>query len=529
MSKVADPYVRRQADVPALTDFSRTPYFKVGKASDLAGFDRFLYRSFEMLPGALSWGTIIFVFLLSYFMPTYSAFFIIAFNFYWVAKSAYFSFHLRYNWKRVKHNLAADWESKLSAHPYTHLRHLILLPFYNEEKEIVERNLKSLLEARYEHAHMFVVLAGEERAGDGAREIGRRMLEKYSGRFGDLIFTVHPSGVPGELAGKGANISYAIEEARKRILDKRQIAYRDVIVSAFDIDTIVYPDYFLCLTWHFLTAPDPHRSSFQPVPLFNNNIWLAPAFSRVVSYSGSIWQMIQQERPERLYTFSSHSISFLALWRVGYWQKNIVPEDSRIFWNAFFAFGGDYKVVPLSYPVSLDAASAPSFWQTVKNVYKQQRRWSWHADIIPYMLMGFLKSQVFSFRKAFISVFAELERIWSLATNPVLLILLSWMPLVLGGGGFQSTVLFYNMPLFSKFISVAALMGLGVSAAVSFSFLPPPPAGLPRRRKLWMILQWLLVPITLIAFGSLPALDAQTRLMLGKYMGFWATPKYHNS
>jgi hypothetical protein len=30
----------------------------------------------------------------------------------------------------------------------------------------------------------------------------------------------------------------------------------------------------------------------------------------------------------------------------------------------------------------------------------------------------------------------------------------------------------------------------------------------------------------MIFFSSLPALDAQTRWMLGKYMGFWPTEKY---
>jgi hypothetical protein len=39
------------------------------------------------------------------------------------------------------------------------------------------------------------------------------------------------------------------------------------------------------------------------------------------------------------------------------------------------------------------------------------------------------------------------------------------------------------------------------------------------------MLQWIMVPLTMIIFSAIPGLDAQTRLMFGRYMGFWVTPK----
>jgi hypothetical protein len=41
-----------------------------------------------------------------------------------------------------------------------------------------------------------------------------------------------------------------------------------------------------------------------------------------------------------------------------------------------------------------------------------------------------------------------------------------------------------------------------------------------------MTLEWVIVPFVLIVLGSSPALDAQTRMMLARYMEFNPTQKH---
>ncbi len=501
-------------------------YLKIGRASELEGKDRLVYRMLEILPAFLSWGTIILVILLSWLLPVWAAVFIIVFDVYWLIKTAYLSFHLRVNWKRLKHHLEVDWEKRLENLKWQGLWQMVILPFYKEGYDVLEDNIESLLNSSWPKEKMIIVLSGEERAGEEAKERAKMIYEKYGGEFGHFLSIAHPKDVPGELAGKGSNIAYAAEKARVKILDKNNINYRDVLVSAFDIDTRPYPQYFNCLTWHFLTAEKPYRSSFQPVPLYNNNIWDAPALSRVVATSGTFWQMIQQERPERLSTFSSHSVSFQTLYEIGYWQKNMVSEDSRIFWNALLHFNGDYDVIPLSYPVSLDAALAPTLFGTAVSVYKQQRRWTWGVENVPYLLFGFWKNKVIPLSKKFHFSFVQLEGFWSLATNPLLIFMLGWLPLFLGGPEFNTTLLSYNLPRVTRVLMSLAMLGLVGSAIISLSLLPSRPKEQKFYKKIFMILQWILIPFTILVFGSIPGLDSQTRLMLGRYMGFWVTPKY---
>jgi hypothetical protein len=513
---------------PLNTEYIQTPYFHVGRASELTGRDRRLYRALEMFPGTLTWGTLLGTVALSYFAPMVAALFIIAFDLYWLLKTAYLSFHLHHNYKRVKENLATDWSKKLSGLPYTHLYHLILLPFHSESSPVIEDTLRSLTNANYDKSKFIIVLAAEESGGSEAVARANQAALKFKNEFGNFIVTIHPSNVPGELAGKGSNISYATEQTRVQVLDAKHISYEQVIVSAFDIDSVIYPDYFNVLSFHFISHPNPYRTSFQPIPFYNNNIWDVPPFSRVPALSGTFWQMIQQERPEELVTFSSHSVSFKTLYELGYWQRNIVSDDSRIFWNAFVAYNGNYTVTPMAYPVSMDANLAGNFWQTCKNVYKQHRRWMWGAENVPYLLFSFLKNKKIPLRKRITTGLVQIDGYWALATNPIFIFLLGWLPGVIGGYSFAHSTLAYNLPIITQLLMVLAMSGIFSSAFIASQFVPAAPSHIQRPRfyRFVMIIEWLLVPFSIIIFGALPGIEAQTRLLLGKYMGFWVTPKY---
>lgn len=516
-------------------------YLKLSKASDLSDKkDRWTYRFFEILPGALSWLTIFLIIILSFKASIFIAIFIIIFDIYWLIKTIYLSLHMRLAFDQMRRNLKINWLERLDQLPGTSYQlkgtqswhdiyHMIVLPTYKEGIEIVSPSLDSLLNAEYPKNKMIVVLAQEERAGAIADEIKAKVEKEYGDKFFRLIITRHPANLAEEMPGKGANATFGARYAKEKIIDQLGLDYKRVIVSNFDMDTVSPPHYFSLLTYTYLTTPDPTRASYQPIPLYTNNIWEAPSFARVFAFSTSFWQMIQQSRPEQLVTFSSQSIGLRALVDVGFWQVNMVSEDSRIFWQCLLHYDGNWRTIPMHYPVYMDANVAHSFWQTMKNQYKQIRRWHYGVENNPYFMFGFCKNRNISRSKKWYFSYTLTEKTHSAATNAIIIFLLGWLPVLVGGSVFSRTVLSFNLPVVTSAIMALAMIGLISSAIISVILLPPKPPRYGRFKWAWMFLQWILFPINFIFFGAIPALDAQTRLMLGKYMGFWITPKFRSN
>lgn len=511
-------------------------YLRIGTANDLKDpKERLLFRIFEIFPGFLSWLTLLAAIVFSWLRPVWVAGFIITFTVFWLIRSFYLSFHLQSGFKRMKRYQNTNWlerlkkenpkREELGIHSWKDVYHLILLPNYKEPYEIIKESIESFLNCAYPKERMMLVLSFEERAGKKRRVIAKKLEQEFGNSFFRFLITFHPDNLPGEIPGHGSNDKWAGKEAKRKIIDPLKIPYEHIIVSSFDVDTRVFPYYFACLTYHYLKTKKPTRTAFQPVPLYTNNIWQAPVFSQLFSFSSTFWQIMCQERPEKLITFSSHAISFRALVDVDFKQPNVVSDDSRIFWQCLFRYNGDFRVEPLFYPVSMDANVASGFWRTLINMYKQQKRWAYGVGDIPYFLFGFIKNKKIALSKKLSLGFELISGHWSWATASFLIFALGWLPITLGGSRFSQTVLAYNLPRLTSKILTFSMLGLITSIYLSLTLLPPRPQSLSRFRYLSFILGWLLFPVIMIVFSSFPALDAQTRWMLGRYMGFWATEK----
>ncbi len=484
-----------------------------------------LFRFYEILPGASAWIILLGLLVLCFAWPLAAAIFIICFDLYWLIKISYLSIYLTHSCKILQKNIKMDWLVKCKK--YSHFKdiyHLVILPTYKEKIDVIEPAFLALLNSHYPKDKMIVVLATEERDKENAKKASRYIQEKFGDKFYHFMTTVHPKDIVGELAGKGSNETWAAKQVL-RFIDQKRIPYQNIIVSVLDVDTCVHPQYFACLAWHYLTTKDPYQSSYQPIPMYFNNIWDSPALMRVIAFNTTFWQMMQQGRPESLCTFSSHAMSFKTLVEVGFWQTDLVSEDSNIFWQCFSHYNGNYKVVPLLIPVYMDTVLADTLKQSLINQYKQQRRWAYGAENIPYVFYQFTKNRAIPFLKKLIQGFMLFDGSVSWATNALILFFLGWLPLIVGGEAYQTTVLAQSLPFVVQILMTLAMIGLLSSAALSLLLLPKRPKKYGRFNMLFMLLQWLLLPLSTIILGAIPALDAQTRLMLGKYMGFWVTEK----
>lgn len=516
-----------------------------------------LYRAFEMVPASISYGAFILLIILSLWSPLFAAIYLLMIIMTVLVRAVSILYHSIAGHRRLVRSMKVHWSERLAdleqpnvqqylrlhaparhseygikAHieNMTHVQdypseyprpsqlyNAVIVATYNESYDVLEPTIQSIAEATYSNDRFIVVLAYEERGGEETEKTARRLEKKFKNTFFEFIAIKHPRDLPDEVVGKGGNITYAARQL-KTWLDAKKIRYENVIITTLDADNRPHPAYFDYVTYEYIMNLDRKRLAYQPIALFMNNIWDVPAPMRVLATGNTFWSIITSMRPHMLRNFAAHSQPMDALVEMDYWSVRTVVEDGHHFWRSFFHFQGHYSVLPIYIPIYQDAVLDVTLKKTFKAQFIQLRRWMYGASDIAYIAANlFTAKRNVRFWPTFVWFIRALDGYVTAASVSIIVAVGAWVPLLINSQAYRDVVA-HQLPDTVSVLQQWALIGIVIMVFQSFKLLPPRPARYKRRRTVFMVLQWVLMPLTAIGYLSVAALNAQARLFLGKYL-----------
>lgn len=495
------------------------------------------YRLFEILPGAVTWTIFILPFAVSLIAPHVVIFITIVYILLWFVKSVGLLVRNFQGLSKMESFKKLDWQAMLTDlqtgeissqdAPGWHqdnlkrvgelkpddVLHAIFIAAYNETREVLEPTIQSVIDSDYDMTKVILVLAYEGRDGAKSEKAILELSKEYGNQFAHTLAVKHPFD-PKEVRGKGGNITYAAREL-ERYLTKAQIDPNRVVVTTLDSDNRPHQKYLAALTYLYVICPDPLYASFQPVPIYTNNIWDAPAPMRVIATGNSFWNIVLSMRPHMIRNFSSHAQGMAALIKTDYWSVRTIVEDGHQFWRTYFRFDGRHEVYPLYLPIYQDAVFSSSYLKTLKMQFVQIRRWAWGASDIAYVVdKGFFTKNKVPKGDLIMKLSRLVEGHISWSTAPLILAFAGFIPQLVNPLDYSSN----QLPVLAGRIQTIAMVGILATLYLSLKTLPPKPARYKRHRTIFMVLQWVLLPVTTILYNACAAINAQTRLMFGWYL-----------
>ena len=542
-------------------------------------------RILEIIPGIVTWLLILGPIPLSLRYPQIVGIFVLCFDCYWLYRAVELSVSVAISFRRVRKVMAVDWRQRAFALAAPQARfdeltgliqvvgeraeelrrsgqklaarggrreqrrlieeqhgleriqrlmalgepipdpreiwHVALIPTYTEPYEKLYQTVKALAESDYPRDLRMVAIITRETDLQG-RENVAKLREIFGSKFCHFFHILDPLE-PGVVVGKSSAMAYG-GRWLYRELTELGFDLKKVIVTDLDSDYRVHPQYFGYLTYTFVADRDRYRRLYQPIPMFHNNLWQCPLPVRLIAVSTTHVQMWRHLTPERLVSFSSYAVSLQTIHDEDYWATDAIPEDSRFYWKSFFRYSGQFRAVPLFIPVYGDAVRARSYPRSLVQQYTQIRRWAWGITDIPYYIANALQHSEIPLRERI----GRLMSLWgdhiNWAVAPFILVFGANLPLMLNDS-FRPTTLGQQLPMYAAWLLTGALAALIVLVFIEDQLAPPRPREWGIGMKLVSWLQWLCLPVVGIVFTNLPALDAQTRLLTGRYLEYRVTEK----
>ncbi len=487
------------------------------------GFERFL----EIVPGSLTWIALTSPIWLSFTLPYAVAYLILIADVYWLLTAFRIAILILMGYKKMEWARNQNWQKLLqSDFPDDAKRYyqLILIPTYKEALYILEPTFNAIVNCSYPRNKILIAVGFEERDDPQKIQETKSYLKKIEGQVAGIFTTVHPYGLPGEVAGQGSNKNWMINHLVPE-LERKGIKIEDVFITTLDADFVIHPEFLSGALHKYLSLPATERDkrTFTGVFLYHNNYWQTPTPMRLMATGTSLWQLAEMVGSDKYMNYSSMSLSLKALLDIGLWIPDKVNDDNGFYWKAYFHFNGDYKVVPHFLPLSADAVQDTTLLKTFQNQYLQIKRWAYGVEHIPFIVKQYFTKEIDFWDKTDKVLF----KIWGDLKWGFLAIFVTFGSLLIPiiNPGFKTSVLSVNLPVVSSWILTTTFLGLFATIFVHEKIAPKRPASWSFLTRIWSYVQWLLIPLILITISSLPAIDAQTSLMFGRKLEFRVTNK----
>ena len=483
----------------------------------------YIRRVLEILPTAAVWLIITAPVWAALLAPVALGFGLILFSVYWLWKSIGFASGVLIGFWRLHLAQKHDWTADLASLPgHDRLRHLIIIPTYGEGEEILADTLHYLTLQDVPLDRVSVVLAFEQR-DPLAPERARRLADRFAALFEHFLVTFHPDR-DGEVRGKAANLTWAAGRVQAELIRTGRRDPNHLEVTVCDADSRLHQRYLGALACEVLGHPDGFLHIFQPAILFYANHWRLIAPLRALNSIYSLWELARMVPTHRLVTQSTYSLSWRAISEVGFWDVNVIPEDSHTCFKVMFHFGRRVKVRPIFLPVYADAAEGATLERTLQNQYHQILRWAWGVSDIPYVVLGAMRARDLPWHVRIMRVVWYIEEHLMWPSHWFLLTIGGLMPRLINPAYAQSQLGLWQAGL------VSALLGLCFPCLIlviiaDWRLRPQHPDG---EDVIDVLVGWAsfaLLPIVGLLLCALPALDAHTRLLFGRRLEYRVTEK----
>jgi hypothetical protein len=483
---------------------------------------KYFHRFGEMLVPFLAWLIILMPVWLSPFHPAIVAYFIIAFDLYFLIKTFTTAYHSVLSYSLIKAFQHTPFYKNIQTITgASELAHFIIIPNFQEPLYKLNDTVGALAGQDYPYKTMHLVLAFEKRE-EKAHEKAQKLRERWGAHFEDIIEVYHVLE-DGEVPGKASNQTFAARQIEAYCAE-RHYEHKQTVITVCDADSMLPPNYLSYVSFEFLRDKDRNFHFYWAPVLLYNNFWQLPFFVRMQATLSSIMRLSFLSQKNNLIHISTYTTNLWLLKQVDYWDVDIIPEDWHIYYQAFFKLGQKVKTIPLYTIVNGDAVYSGSMGKTFVNRYEQEKRWAWGVTDISYFWNNmFITPHIpWSVKLRRFSYLVETHLLWPVSF--FILTVSGWIPPIVNPT-FKRTVLGFLLPRLTGF-----LLTLATTMLLLYTYLD-----IKLRNKLkqktsmlsfpLILIQWYLLPVVSFVLSALPALDAHTRLLFGKKLEYKVTEK----